>query len=164
MKAAVIYKSKYGSTKKYAEWIAEELNCPLFEFSKVNNGELGKYDTIIYGGGLYAGSISGVKDIAKNYSGRLVVFAVGLTPPGEIDLSEAVKRNGIPNAKLFQFRGGYIFDKLSPVHKLVMRVVRKAMTSKAGISAEERTKLYGNVVDYTDRTVIAPLIQYVKEA
>ena len=27
MNAIVIYKSKYGSTKAYAQWIAEELNC-----------------------------------------------------------------------------------------------------------------------------------------
>ena len=30
MKPAVIYKSKYGATKQYAEWIAAELGCPVF--------------------------------------------------------------------------------------------------------------------------------------
>lgn len=28
-KTVVIYKSKHGSTKKYAEWIGEELECPV---------------------------------------------------------------------------------------------------------------------------------------
>lgn len=61
-KIAVVYKSKYGSSKKYAEWIADELKAELFEHSKIKKDDLLKYDTIIYGGGLYAGSISG--DIA----------------------------------------------------------------------------------------------------
>ena len=29
MSTIVIYKTKYGATKKYAEWIAEELNCEV---------------------------------------------------------------------------------------------------------------------------------------
>ena len=31
MNAIVLYKSKYGSTKAYAEWIAEELSCEVKE-------------------------------------------------------------------------------------------------------------------------------------
>ena len=49
---AVIYKSKYGSTKKYAEWIGEELECDVLETGSVSADTLKKYDTIIYGGGL----------------------------------------------------------------------------------------------------------------
>lgn len=30
-KTAVIYKTKYGSTKKYAEWIAQNLSCDIFD-------------------------------------------------------------------------------------------------------------------------------------
>jgi menaquinone-dependent protoporphyrinogen IX oxidase len=164
MKIAVIYKSKYGATKTYAGWIAEELGCPLLEISQINTSEISSYDTLVYGGGLYAGSIAGVKQIVKNYRGRLVVFAVGLTAPGEMDLAEVAKSNGIAGVKLFQFRGGYVFDKLSPPHKLIMRIVRKAMSSKPGVSAAEKTALYGNVLDFTDRAAIAPLIQFVKES
>ena len=29
MNAIVVYKSKYGSTKAYAEWIANELSCDI---------------------------------------------------------------------------------------------------------------------------------------
>jgi flavodoxin len=32
-KTVVIYKTKYGSAKQYAQWIAEELKCDLFEQS-----------------------------------------------------------------------------------------------------------------------------------
>ena len=64
----VIYKSIYGSTKKYAKWIAEDLNCNVVEVKKVKIKDLENYKTIIYGGGLYASGISGVSFIKKNYN------------------------------------------------------------------------------------------------
>jgi flavodoxin len=66
MKTVVIYKSKTGFTKKYAEWISEELSADIFDVSKVTINMLTAYDTVIYGGGLYAVGINGVKLITKN--------------------------------------------------------------------------------------------------
>ena len=66
MKAIVIYKSKYGSTKCYAQWIADELECDINDASNVKIEDLYEYDTIIYGGGLYAEVIAGVSLITKN--------------------------------------------------------------------------------------------------
>ena len=37
---AVIYKSKYGSTKRYARWIAEEVHADLYDASDVEAEEL----------------------------------------------------------------------------------------------------------------------------
>lgn len=65
-KIAVVYASKYGSTKQYAQWIAEELSADLFESNKIPINELKEFDTIIYGGGLYAGTIKGINLIIKN--------------------------------------------------------------------------------------------------
>ena len=40
----VIYKSKYGTTKQYAEWIAQALDAPALEASKVQPSQLESYD------------------------------------------------------------------------------------------------------------------------
>lgn len=50
-KIVVIYKSKYGSSKKYAQWIAEEVNGDLFNSSNIKEEKLKEYDIIVYGGG-----------------------------------------------------------------------------------------------------------------
>ena len=52
-KIAVIYKSKYGATKRYAGWIALKLDADLYELSDIRRKDLKAYDTIIYGGPLY---------------------------------------------------------------------------------------------------------------
>ena len=56
-KITVIYESKYGFTLRYAKWISEALSCKLLEQKNVRPKDLEETDTIIYGGGLYAGGI-----------------------------------------------------------------------------------------------------------
>lgn len=65
MKPVVVYKSQYGSTEKYAQWIAEALSCRLYEKEEISAEALAEFDTIIYGGGLYASGTSGI-EMLKN--------------------------------------------------------------------------------------------------
>ena len=53
MSTIVVYKTKYGSTKTYAEWIAEELGCVAVDAKSIKADDLLMYDTVIYGGGLF---------------------------------------------------------------------------------------------------------------
>lgn len=46
---AVVYQSHYGTTKKYAEWIAQALDADLLNRKKVSVSELSQYGTIIFG-------------------------------------------------------------------------------------------------------------------
>ena len=84
MNTIVIYKSKYGSTKAYADWIAEELACTAVDVADFKPTEFDGYDTIVYGGGLYAEMIAGISLITKNADKltdkKIAVFSTGLTP------------------------------------------------------------------------------------
>jgi flavodoxin len=97
MKTVVIYKSKSGFVKKYAEWIAEDLSADIFEPSKATPEMLTDYDTVIYGGGLYAVGINGVKLIKQNLDKlkgkKVVVFASGASPSREEIISEVRNKN-----------------------------------------------------------------------
>jgi len=66
-KVLIMYFSKYGSTKKYAEWIASELNGDIFNIKNIKQNILENYDTIILGSGLYAGRIEGLNILINNY-------------------------------------------------------------------------------------------------
>ena len=43
-KVLVMYSSKYGTTRKYAEWISDELNGDLFDIKILNQNILGNYN------------------------------------------------------------------------------------------------------------------------
>jgi len=38
-KIVIMYQSKYGATKKYAQWLSEELGCDLMETKNAANYE-----------------------------------------------------------------------------------------------------------------------------
>ncbi|MGO1469221.1 MAG: flavodoxin domain-containing protein [Tissierella sp.] len=171
----VIYESKYDSTKKYAQWIAEEIKADLFERSKIDAKELMKYDTIIYGGALYASGIAGASIINKNYKDlkdkRIIVFTVGLastdkkkvfTPIIEKNFSQEM----IDNIKFFHLRGAIDYKKLSIIHKTMMRMLKTVLTRKdeKELSDDDRELLatYGKKVDFTDKSTIEPLISFLK--
>lgn len=174
-KIAVVYKSKYGSTKKYAQWICEALGGDIFEASKTKVGDLQNYDTIIYGGGLYAGGINGVGLIIRNFDSiknrKLIVFTVGLADTNVKENVLGIKR-GIDKQfstdmkqkiKFFHLRGGMDYDKLNFAHTVMMSMVRN-MSSKKKDKTQEDIELldtFGKSVDFTDKDTIAPIVEYV---
>ena len=58
-KTLVVYGSHYGATKTYAEYIAQKLSCPCLAAESLKKGTLANCDTVVFGGGVYAGSIAG---------------------------------------------------------------------------------------------------------
>lgn len=97
MKIIVIYKSKSGYTKTYAEWISKDLNCDIKDVKDITISELEGYDVIIYGGGLYATGINGISILKKNYhllkNKKLIVWATGENPGRESDLQKVWQHN-----------------------------------------------------------------------
>ena len=138
MDAIVVYKTKYGSTKTYAESIGEELGCKVKDAKEITIDELEKYDTIVYGGGLYAEIINGVSVITKNIdrlkNKKIAVYTTGITP---LECSEYYDKivieknfkNGLPECiRIFNFTGKMIMDELSGVHRAALKTLKKIMT------------------------------------
>ena len=178
MKYLVTYASKYGSTKQYAEWIAEALSCDLMEAGAVKPGTLAQHDVLIHGGGLYAGGLSGISVITKNYEllsdKPVILFSCGLADPHdpenvahiEAGLAKVLTPEMQKHIQQFHLRGGIDYGKLGLTHKAMMAMLRQSMLRKGreNLRGEDQLMLdtYGQRVDFTDKSTIAPLIEYVK--
>lgn len=172
MKTVVIYKSKTGFTKKYAEWIAEDLSADIFDVSMVNINMLTTYDTIVYGGSLYAVGIIGVKLITKNINklkGRkLLVFATGASPSRNEVIREVADKNFTPEQqkyiKFFYLRGGFNYSKLNSIDKFLMTLLKWKIKNKKQeeLSNDEigMLSIYDKPVDFTVRKNIDSIITY----
>lgn len=175
MKAIVIYKSKYGSTKAYAEWIAEELDCKAVDAKQVKIDDLAEYDTIIYGGGLYAEVIAGVTIITKNMEKladkKLIIYTTGITPLDCRDyydkmvMEKNFKGDIASKVKVFNFLGKMVMSELSVVHRTALKTLKKIMSSKENPSEMEKllVELCDADGDFSDRGAIADLVNYAKE-
>lgn len=50
MRAVVVYASQTGFTRRYAEWIAEELGGEAVPVERADGIDAGSYDAVVFGG------------------------------------------------------------------------------------------------------------------
>ena len=93
----ILYQSKYGSTKRYADILQLELQFVTKDIKEVTLDELSPYKTIILCGAIYASGISGLKVIKSHYPSlkgkTIVVLAVGASPYQIDALNDIYKHN-----------------------------------------------------------------------
>ena len=172
MKTIVIYKSKTNFSKRYAEWIAEELSADIFSVSKISIERVKEYDIIIFGGSLHAVGINGIKFITKNFkefqNKKVIIFATGASPMKETILNEIENNNFTKEQqkyiKLFYLRGGFDYNKLNFCDKFLMTLLKWKLKSKKELTPDEKGMLlaYNNPVDFMTKENIQQLIRYVK--
>lgn len=170
MKTVVIYKSKTGYTKKYAEWISEELGCDIKENAQIS--DILDYDMIICGGGVYAGSVNGAKVITKNLgklSGKkLILFAVGSNIEAEGNSaafwSKTLTAEQQEYIGHFFLRGGFDFSKVKGADRLIMSMMKKHLENIKNPTEFDKGFLaaYSEPVDFTDKKNLAELLLYAK--
>lgn len=169
-KVAVIYKSKYGATKRYAGWIALKLDADLYELSDISKNDLKQYDRIIYGGPLYRGKIKGIKFITNNYDNikdkKISLFMVGIKSFEESYINTTLINNIdqeiINNIDVFYFRGKLNYKELSIKDRIVVYGLREKITDKhqQDISADEKIilEIINKPIDYIDKKSIDVLL------
>jgi hypothetical protein len=116
MKIIVVYQSSTGFTKKYAQWISEELSCDLAAYEDASK-KINDYDVIIYGGGIMAGRIAGFNKLKKNPlipGKKLILFATGATNMNASEIISQIRDNNLTpeEQKSIPF---YYFECESPV-------------------------------------------------
>ena len=138
MKAIVVYSSKTGFVKKYAEWIAKELSIRAVRTEDINVKDLMDHDTIIFGGGLYAGGINGIKLVKKSLdkfdNKKIAMFIAGASPGRKHEIDEVWDKNFSKEEQnrmgLFYLRGGFDYEKLGMKDKMLMTLLKKKLQSK----------------------------------
>lgn len=178
MNILVSYGSKYGTTKRYAQWIAEELACDLADSRELTPERLKPYDVIIHGGGLYAGGLCGINTIAKHFDvisdKQIILFSCGLADPEDPEnvahigsgLEKVLTPEMREKIRQFHLRGGIDYSRLGLTHKAMMAMLRRVMLKKGydNLRSEDQMMLdtYGGTVDFTNRESLAPLLNYVR--
>jgi menaquinone-dependent protoporphyrinogen IX oxidase len=125
MKSLILYKSKYGSTKQYAQWLHTEINSDIFELDKCPS--LDNYEIVILGGGVYMGKINGSEFISKNWNSlqnkKVILFSTSGAEPRDPELQK-VYENSIPeemrsHIQYFPLDGACNYKDLTFLHKVL---------------------------------------------
>ena len=95
----VVYASRYGYTRRYAQWIAEQLGCCAVEARQVRAEQLAACEVLVYGGGLYAGGLNGAKKILADpcaLAGKELVCSPAAWPTRPTNPPGSISGPGLP--------------------------------------------------------------------
>lgn len=125
---AIIYTSNTGSTARYAELLAKEMNLPALTLKQAKN-QISASAEVIYLGWIMASVIKGYKAAAKKYK-ICAVCAVGMAK-SNTQTNEIRSRNSVPSdIPLFTLQGSFNIKNLHGIYKAMMSIMVKAVGEK----------------------------------
>ncbi len=174
MNGIIMYQSRYGSTKKYAEWLSEKTGFDIIRTKEIKPDMLDKYDVIVLGGGVYASGVLGLSFLKKNISKlkgkKLAVFCVGASPYDEKAIAQARDlhfKGDMEHVPLFYCRGAWDEDKMSFGDRTLCRMLQKAVAKQDPATYEPWQSALmcavGQKCDWTDEKYLEPLLEYINE-
>lgn len=177
MNAILLYGSRYGNTRRYAEELGRQLSVTPLPFSRAP--DLSGYDTVVYLGGLYAGGVLGLAKTFRRVSlrpgQRLILVTVGLANPAHGEtrahiragLKGQLSQDLLDQAKIFHLRGGIDYSQLSLAHRAMMGMLHQKLkrTAPEALTEDDRALLatYGKKVDFVDLRALAPVLAEVQK-
>lgn len=150
MRTLILYTSKTGSTKKYAEDIAQAVNGDVFPLKKYKWKDVGDYDSIVFGGWVMGGKIQGIDDFLSHYDEisdkSILVFSSGMGFVTSESRDRLISGNvlDIYHIRYYQLRGSFDYSKLHfPYNFMIntsLRALRKDPDSAQDLSMVENLK------------------------
>ena len=157
-KSIVIYTSKRGSTKQYAEWIAEDLGCEAVTLADAKELDLYSYDCIIYGGWIRGSGIVDFDKFARmldeQLMKRLLVFGVGFADETAENYAQVwgyslgkIDPKNENRVLLYILGGRYDPAQVTGLDKFLMKTMRAVLLSGSTTDAKGRANMMKERID-----------------
>ena len=167
----LIYNSSNGATEKYAEWIAEALDCDVMKYSRAKLGYASMYKNIVFGSWIRGGEITRFNMLRANLSNfgidnnNLIVFATGIIEPTDEYRTFVKGLNGckhLPDDCFYMLPGKYNSKDCKSADKIAL----KAMGEKIFVPVRDdqvQKERFENGYDGIDHGAILPILEKVRE-
>lgn len=170
MKSLIIYCSKSGHTKKYAELLHSEIDSDIVDIRHVKKFSLKEYSTIIFGGSIYNNTINGcrkfIKLISKFQDKNLLVFAVGMSQPTEDVRDLLIVTNALDDyhIRFYQLPGGFDIKSVPFPYNVLMKMMAKHIARKKDASRQEKDMaiMINGKLDMVDKNNLTKMVNVVR--
>ncbi|MFR1434013.1 MAG: flavodoxin domain-containing protein [Acutalibacteraceae bacterium] len=166
-KTGVIYCSKTGFTRKYAEWLAEALGCEAVPYHQAAKTNWTDCDTVIFASWFHAGRIQKLgwfKRLPLTGKTRIVA-AVGAMPADAPEAQAALRSNFADDwaqFRVFYLPGGLCYEKMGAADRALMAIFRRMARQKEGADSPTFRAL-SQSYDLTSREALTPVIACCRE-
>lgn len=174
MKAGVVlYQSKYGAAKRYAQWLAETLDFDCMDMKQADTRAAAAYDTIILGSGVYASGTAATAFLRKHFADlrgkKIAVFCVGAAPFDEGAFRRLVEqqvKDDLKAVPYFYCRGMLDTGRMAFADRLLCTMLQKAAAKKAPAARNVLETALMDAADqpcdWTDKAYLQPIIDFVR--
>lgn len=171
MKGLIVYTSKYGATRQYAEWLRDELNIPIRLPEDVTRENIQEARYILLGTPVYYGKFSLRKWIRKNetwlFGKKIFLFITTATSADEQEkrkqfVTANISPDLLPFCNTYFMPGRVVHKQLSFVDSLMLKLASGAMKDDAkknamrtdidGVKKENIDQLLTDVRSYEKNT------------
>ena len=165
MKTLVVYSSGYGSTKQYAEWIAQDLGAQAVPFAKADRRNLGEADRLVIGSSVRIGKLTISSWLNRNWEAlkakKVVFFSVSGTKPEDVKAIDEIYAKSMSDEmkagmKRFALHGRMKFDTMSPFFRWMIKNVAKMEKDPA-----KREQMFAEFDDVKRESVV-PVVAAAK--
>ncbi len=123
----IVYESKTGFTRKYADMLAEKTGLKAYRTKELPLAD--KDEEIIFLGWMMAGKIQGLSKVIKR--NVIAVCASGTARTAEPDNETVIERNKISGIPFFYLRGGCLpLKELKGLDKIMLSMFVKMLKSR----------------------------------
>lgn len=170
MKNIVLYYSKSGNTKKYAEIIGRHPNFKVYDIRKVSKKQIAQADFVIYGSGVYIYRLKKLSKVLKIVSPtKLALFACGGSDDANEMLGRVLENNFTEEESkkyaVFYLPGGLNVKQMKPVYQMMFKMMKKMLEKKETRTKDEQALLDSIATPsyFVDETHCDALYRYVED-
>ncbi len=162
MKHLVIYNSSTGFSERYALYIASALKADAFSWKTRKKADLSAYDVLVYGGGIMAEEIAGIRyyQAIKDEFRASFLFACGASPLGYKDLPLWLEKQRARGLDVTYLPGGLDYGRMkAPLRFLMKHIWAPSMRKSEG---EDFYNIVRDSYDISDMSLADSLIERIQ--
>lgn len=157
---AVVYMSKYGHTKQYADWLKEEFDADVIAASSFSPTKSLAYKVTVFASGVYGDKIQIMDWLKKNGTGinpaKIMIAAVSWYTNDSEEAKERLIRENYPEnfrgiVPLFVINSGIDKKKISAVEKMQLVASQVAIDKHETRTSDDINSL-AIIKGYSDQT------------
>ena len=159
-KMIIVYESKTGFTKRYADMLAAKTNLKVFRVAELTKEN--KDEEIIFLGWLKAGKIQGLSKL-RNHNIKAVCGS-GTGRTAEPDAKTVIERNKIEGIPFFYLRGGcFPLKQLKGLDKFMLSMFVKMLKGRKEKDErlEESISIIENGFDGVKEENLRPVLEWL---
>ncbi len=169
MKTLILYESKTGNTKAYAEEIAKDTIAETAPLKHFNFKRLTDFETIVFGGWVMGGTIQGLNKFLQHFDKikdkNVIIFSVGMAIPTQDGRALLIEQNLLDmyHVRFYQLRGSFNMKKLHfPYNLMIQNSIRSMMKNPIeGTDVQFLSSLKDRPIEVYDQEKIQKIVTVI---